>query len=92
MASTKQVIVTTDCPTTAHLFGYDGPRHYRDDAEGLQVRVEYDRQIGPVFTLNGPDGEILLYRAEAKEVAAQMLAAIASADRMAAAEAERVAA
>jgi hypothetical protein len=92
MASTKQIIVTTDCPTTAHLFGYDGPCDYRDDTEGLQVAVEYDRQIGPIFTLNGPDGEIVLYRAEAKEVAAQLLAAIASADRMASAQAERAAA
>jgi hypothetical protein len=79
-----QTIITTECPLTAALFGYDRPCNFRDDGEGFQARVEFDATLGPIFTLNGPDGEITLYRNEAIELAKQIMASVGTADRMAA--------
>lgn len=51
----------------AGAIGLDGPvEHY--EAGGLRLTVGSDR-LGPVFTLNGPEGEIVLQSPEAKIIA-----------------------
>lgn len=48
----------------AGVIGLDGPtEHY--EADGLRLTMGHDH-LGPCFTLNGPEGEIVLRAPEAK--------------------------
>lgn len=64
----RSVLLDTTDHSDAILCGYDGPRDYREDGEGLQVtHGVFDRFESVTF--NGPDGEVSLSgRSEIEQV------------------------
>jgi len=61
---TERELFNTADSFDAGVIGLDGPtEHY--EAGGLRLTVGYDH-LGPCFTLNGPEGEIVLQAPEAR--------------------------
>lgn len=75
-----EILLTTECPTTAYLLGYDGPLSV--EYGGLKVAGEVSRDVGASVTLNGQDGEVSLSgTAEVRAVYKALGALLAKADR-----------
>jgi len=68
---TERELFNTADSFDAGVIGLDGPaEHY--EAGGLRLTMGRDH-LGPYFTLNGPEGEIVLQAPEAK-IIAEMIA------------------
>jgi hypothetical protein len=66
MQTERELFNTADI-FDAGVIGLDGPaEHY--EAGGLRLTMGRDH-LGPYFTLNGPEGEIVLQAPEAKIIA-----------------------
>ena len=68
---TERELFNTADSFDAGIIGLDGPaEHY--EADGLRLTMGADH-LGPCFTLNGPEGEIVL-QAPAAKIIAEMIA------------------
>ncbi len=78
MRDPSNELLTTTCPLTAYLCGYDKPVDHTEDGDGFTLFIE-----GEFFILNGPDGEVQLHRLEAAQVAKAIIEAMPRAERAA---------
>lgn len=68
MPHPTRTLLDTTSSYDAGLLGYDAPCDPAEDGEGLKLTVEQHPQVGPIFKLVGPDGEIELYEGAARAV------------------------